>query len=143
MYKKQTLPAIIFLVAAGLSLIFAIVCFSTQPNYPSTIYSRSYTFGADFYTYVQGAAADAANNASAAAKQVYWLAQNLCTMFGFAFLVSAVAFAAVGVGKLTSTPAVQPVAVTNSQQIADTVSANFIKTPEAEVEEEVALPTLE
>lgn len=175
MYKKQTLPAIIFLVAAVLSLIFAISCFtysldSWYTQYSSVSvekvddYTWSYTFGADYYTYSQNAMADAANNAATAANNAAEaarataetsrnVAQAVSVMYnqskmikdfaGYAFLVVTLVLAAIGIGKLTSTPAVQPVAVTNSQQIADTVSANFIKTPEAEVEEEAALPTLE
>ena len=91
--RKNKFLAIAFLFIAMVSVAFSIVCFALVGDvamYGGTEPSNKY--GADFYTDVQNAAAQAANNAYNIGFCIEVFAEHVMIIFGFFFIVTALTF---------------------------------------------------
>ena len=93
--KKSLAKA--FLVIAIISMAFAICCFlmDTGDMYGGTESAGRY--GADFYTDVQNAAAQAATNTYHIGQCIETFGKCVATMFGFAFIIVSLAFGSVSI----------------------------------------------
>lgn len=98
--QKKNLFAYLLLALALVSLIFAIVCFTTDTSYASGSYETSQKYGGDAYTGIQNAAAQTANNVYYMNKNLTLLIGCVATTGGLFFLLAALTFALMGVKKL-------------------------------------------
>lgn len=97
---KKNLFAYLCLVMAVISLIFAIVCFSTDASRSSGSYESSQSYGGDAYTGIQNAAAQTANNIYAMNRNLVALTECVAKIGGLFFLLVAFTFVLVGVKNL-------------------------------------------
>ena len=124
-FNKKNLFAYLCLAIAVLSLVFAIVCFSTDPSVANGSYESSKSYGGDAYTGIQNAAAQTANNVYYMNKNLQVLTTCVATTGGLFFLVVAFAFALVGVQKLglfEEAPKQETVAPAPQQEAAPAVA---------------------
>ena len=103
MYNKKFL-ATAFLIIAVLSLAFAICCFAmdTGDMYGGTESASRY--GADFYTDVQNAAAQAATNTYYTGECIEAFGKCVATMFGFAFIIVSLTFVSISISMFKAAP---------------------------------------
>ncbi len=98
--NNKKILALAFLFIAALSLIFSIVCFSMDTSRGNGSTEMNETYGGDAYTGIQNAAAQGATNTYYVNRNVQALAKCVKTAAGFAFIITAFTFAAIGVVNL-------------------------------------------
>ena len=113
MNNKKILSFALMAIAV-LSLIFAISCFAMESGdmYGGT--ERQNTYGADFYTDVQNATAQAANNVYYLGNAIEDFASCITTIAGFVFIITALTFGTFGY--LTFKDCKKPVEVADSAE---------------------------
>lgn len=104
--KKNKIVAIAFIAIAVVSLAFSIACFALDGGnmYGGTASDGRY--GADFYTDVQNAAAQAATNTYYIGQCIEEFSKCMLLISAFAFMIVALICATVGVSKLFETETV-------------------------------------
>lgn len=91
---------VMFLIIAGISLVFAISCFRLETDEMRGDIEWNESYGGDAYTGIQNAAAQTANNTYYVGLNISNFAKCVTTMGGFLFTVISFLFASLGVAKL-------------------------------------------
>lgn len=100
MTSKKTI-GIFLLIAAIVSVVFAIVCFtSSDMSYHAITTIKKGMYGGDAYTDIQNATAEVANTAKAIHDDVIDFYYMIARCFGFVFVVTAIVLVTCGVGNL-------------------------------------------
>lgn len=104
--KKNKIVAIAFIAIAVISLAFSIVCFALDGGQMYGNTESDNRYGADFYTDVQNAAAQAATNTYYLGLCIQDFSKCVLLVSAFTFMIVALVCATVGVSKLLETKTV-------------------------------------
>ena len=100
MKKSKKFLAISFLVIAGVSAIFAVMCLMNMFDNYRYVYSQ--TYGGDAYTGIQNAAVATAQN-------IEVLGEAVVVLSGFVFILATLVFTALGIAMLLDLKKDKPV----------------------------------
>ena len=95
--KNKKFLAVSFLFIAVVSLMFAVCCFTMDMGEMYGGTESASRYGADFYTDVQNAAAQAATNTYYIGQCIEAFGKGVAAMFGFAFVIVSLAFGSVSI----------------------------------------------
>lgn len=101
MNNKNKFLSIAFITLAIISLIFSIVCFTMDAGTMIGGTESSSKYGADFYTDVQNAAAQAATNTYYIGVCIVTFAECMLSIFGLAFMLVSFTFVVLGINKIS------------------------------------------
>ena len=94
--NRKTLSSL-FIIVAIVSFTFAIICFSMKTDKMLGGTEADHTYGGDAYTGIQNSAAQAANNAYYAGKNISNLAKCITNISGLGFIICSLVFLSLGI----------------------------------------------